>query len=134
MTMRVTVIVADDLLVSLTGKLSILGTYTGDIVVASDPMSVAQIVFLFNIEGHKNDLPRSLTLEVTLPGEQPRRLPIQAPGPDAQFLPGRTHWTIKMPFLFAPAILRQGKITTKVLHEGGEIEATGTWIVTPPNG
>lgn len=131
MTRQATVLVSDDLLVSLNGKLTIVGVYTGDILIPSEPLSLPQLVFLFVIEGTADDLPRTLTLEVCLPGGRPMQYPIAVPPTGLQIAEGRKRWILKMPFPISPAVLRSGRIEAKVIHEKGEILVRAPWVVTP---
>src|SRR5437867_2225769 len=68
MSRQATVIVSDELTSSLTGKLHILGAYTGDIIIAADPTSVGQLVFLFIMESDPDDPFKKIELRVELPG------------------------------------------------------------------
>lgn len=129
MTRQASAIVADDVLFSLNGKLTIVGMYTGDIAITADPMVLPQLVFVFLVEGPGDDLPQSLIMEVTLPGEQPKQQPIPTPPTGTRMAEGRTRWFIKMPLAISPAVLRPGKIIAKVIHESGEIPVTTSWIV-----
>jgi hypothetical protein len=132
---RATVLVADELLVSLNGKFNLLGMYAADILIPANPTTAAQLVFLFLIETDVEDPFRSLTLEVSLPGSTPNRLEV-GPLPTVSVLPGRRQWNIRWPFLIPLPVLRPGHIEAKVVHEKGELIASAPWIsiatATPP--
>jgi hypothetical protein len=132
MTRQATVLVCDDLLISLNGKLTVVGMYTGDILVPSEsPLSLPQLVFLFVIEGTTDSPLRSLTLEVRLPGDDPKQNLIPIPVTGIQVDRGRKRWILNMPFPISPALLRPGRIEARVIHEEGEISVRAPWIVTP---
>ncbi len=126
-TRTASVIVCDEMLVSLTGKLTIAGLYTGDIGIASDPGTTQQLVFLFVVEGPIEDPVRTLEVEVTLPGEKAIRMPVAVTIPD-QVPPGRRNWTIRWPVLMIQPTLRPGRISAKVIHDKGEIEVATPWV------
>jgi hypothetical protein len=123
------VLACDDLLVSLNGKLAISGLYTGDILIPSQPFLLAQLIFLFVIEGTVDDLPKLLTLEIQLPGQPSIQNRIDLPPGGIQPESERARWTLKMPLRIAPALLSEGRIEAKVIHENGEISARAPWIV-----
>jgi hypothetical protein len=122
-------LVADDLRIALTGKLDLHGIYTGDIVIPSEKLVANQLVFLWMLETDAKDPFQSLTFEITLPQAEPNRfsLSVLVPTPIPE---GRTRWYMKQPQLIQPAILRPGRIKAKVIHEKGEIQLWGPWIVS----
>jgi hypothetical protein len=124
------VLVSDDLLISFSGKITVIGVYTGDIIIFSDPSTTLQLMFLFIIECPLTDPFRSITLEVSLPGDtEPRRMLVPVMPPPVSPPPGRTRWTLRLPFALTNINLRAGQIRTKVLHEKGEIDLGGPWVV-----
>jgi hypothetical protein len=125
---QATVLVCDELLISLTGKFTLLGNYTGDISIPTAPATVPQLVFYFIIESDINDVYRSLTLQVALPESFPivQLVPII---PQMLTQPNRSRWTMRWPFLVSQPILNPGRIEAKVIHEKGEIIAGTPWIV-----
>jgi hypothetical protein len=127
------VLVCDDLWVSLNNKFSAHGIYVGDISIPTNPSSVNQLVFLFTLETDITDPFRSLVLQVLFPDAEPNQttVPISPPpllSADAR----RRRWTIKWPFLIQQPILRPGAISVKVIHEKGELTAFAPWIVVLP--
>lgn len=123
-----TLLVCDDLLYSLTGKINLFGIYTGDIGVPLQMQATGQLVFLFLLEGDLSERPGRVTLEVSLPGESsPNRLDV---GPLAvpAAAPGRTRWNLRLPFLVAQPVLRPGRIEAKIIHGKDEISVRGPWI------
>jgi len=137
MSRQASVIICDDLLVSLSGRFNVTGIFTGDIGIPSSPSFAAQFVFLFTIETDIDDQYQSLAVEVTFPGQQqPLRMdiPIGTPIPP---MPGRTRWTLRWPMLIQQIMLIPGRIEAKVIHEKGEILTNGAWIsliqpIAPP--
>jgi hypothetical protein len=125
---QVSVVVADDMTISVVGKFNLIGAYTADIIIPTDPSFVAQLVFLFSIEGIDDTPSSQIRLEVTLPTQHPAHFDVPA-APINQMPPGRNYWVIRQPFVFQNAILRPGQIKAKVMHDQGEIELTSLpWI------
>jgi hypothetical protein len=126
-------LVCDDVLIALNGKFTIIGMYTGDIIIVSEQATVGQLVVLFQIETPVEKPFRKLELQVSLPGEDtPRRLDITQSLTGSQLFvpPTRARMLFRWPFLLAPVVLKPGAIEVKVLHEDGEIDAGKQWIVT----
>jgi hypothetical protein len=128
---KASVLVADEVLFSLTGKANLLGIYTTDIGVVA-PSAANQLVFFFTIETGIDEPFRSLLLEVKLPESEPVRLPVTltATIPTA----GKTTTIYRWPLLVQAPTLRPGPIEVKVIHERGEISVAAPWIVmtSPP--
>jgi hypothetical protein len=125
---QASVFACDDLLVSLTGKFTALGIYTGDIVIPNE-ITANQIVFVFQIEFDIDDPMSSVVLEVKFPGEEnPRQMAVPV-GPLTP-VEGRSRWIIRWPFAVQMAHLRPGRIYTKVIHDKGQIDTTGYWVVS----
>ena len=95
---QTSVIVADDMTVSLLGKINLSGVYTADIVIPADPLFIPQLVFLFSMESEIADPFKKLHLQVILPGQQTRHLDVQM-APATQMSTGRKYWLIRQPFL-----------------------------------
>jgi hypothetical protein len=125
---QATVLICDEILISLTGKFTLLGNYTGDISIPTAPTVVPQLVFYFVIESDITDVYRSLSLQVTLPETSPtvQLIPV-IPHIPAQ--PGRSRWTMRWPLLIPQPSLSPGPIEAKVIHENGELIAGAPWIV-----
>jgi hypothetical protein len=124
---RATVLVCDDVLVSLAGKLTARGIYTADLAVASDETLLTQLVFLFHLECDLDDPFKSIVLEVQFPGEAtPRQLPVKFAIPHIE---GRKRWVLRYPFLLQLIKVRPGRISTKVIHDKGEIDTGGIWVI-----
>lgn len=125
------ILVSDDLLFSLSGKITALGIYTGDIAIQTTPAVVPQLAALFVIECDVADPFQSLTLQVSIPGEPlPRSQPwaVLRPPPPS----GRTRMIYRVPFLLPNLSLTPGQIKARVIHEKGTIEVGGPWIVPVP--
>jgi len=125
---QASVLVCDDLLVALNGKFTMLGMYTADIVIPTDPSISGQLVFLFVVETDIKDPFRSVTLQVALPESAPTRfqIPIMPP---LDVHPDRERLIVRWPLVVSPAILKPGKIEAKVIHETGEINAAAPWVL-----
>jgi hypothetical protein len=126
MARQASVLVCDDLLVSMLGKFTTIGIYTADITIPSEPIVANQLVFLFIVETDVDDLFERMTLEVTMPGQPSVKMdvPLAPPPP----IPGRTRWFLRWPFMIQQPVLRPGRIEAKVIHEKGEILTSGPWI------
>jgi hypothetical protein len=123
---QATVLVCDEILISLTGKFNLLGNYTGDITIQTDPTAVAQLIFYFIIETDVSDLYRSLSVQVTLPESAPitQVVPLLVIAPQ----PNRSRWTTRYPLLIRNPSLRPGRIEAKVIHDTGEMILNAPWI------
>jgi hypothetical protein len=125
-----TVVVCDEMLISLTGKMNIFGIYTGDITIASEEQKIAQLVVIFHIECDLAAPPRALSVEVRLPGEPVIQNNIPPIVPPAT--PQRTKWVFRWPILIQQPTLRAGRIETKIVHDKGIIEPVPQLIVRTP--
>jgi hypothetical protein len=132
-TRHATVLVADELYYNLTGKAVLQGIYHGDISIWSDPNIIGQLIFFFMAETDVSEPFRSLTVEVTLPGNNPVRgtVPIQWPNPVTTD-PHRPRLNIRWPLLIPTPTLRPGRIDAKLIHESGEIIVGAPWIMLNP--
>jgi hypothetical protein len=129
--------VCDDVLVSMNGKLTLLGIYGTAIVIPSDPTTVGQLFVLFQIGSPITKPFKQLRLQISLPGEQsPRTLdvPLQSivstTGPFYSAPPGQSKLTVRFAFSLAQVVLKPGAMEMKVIHEEGEIYAGKQLIVT----
>jgi hypothetical protein len=124
-------LVCDDLLYSLAGKLTLLGVYTGDISIPAPTWTVGQLVFLFLMNGDLTERPtQPLDLEVTLPGSAPQTMVFPtsfAPSPAS----GRTKWFLRTPFLLQNVILRPGRIAANVKHGDFVMNPGSPWVTGP---
>ena len=123
---QASVLVSDDILISLQGKFTVIGVYTADISIPEDGTTAPQLAFLFVVECGVDDRIESLTLEVKLPGNAPEQQVI--PIVKSSVLPGRTKLLYKLPFLIIQPVLHPGRIEAKIIHEKGEIPVAGPWI------
>jgi hypothetical protein len=133
-TWTATLLVCDDLLYSLMGKVNLIGIYTSDIAINGPGQVAGQLVFFFVMEGDISERPTHVSLEITLPGTPPRRLDFPAFPTDIQQQPGRTRWYLRLPFLLPQVVLHPGRIEGKIIYAGNEIALRGPWItVVSPN-
>lgn len=122
-------LVADDLWWSITGKVNLIGVYTGDIGIPLDGQLAAQLVFFFLLEGELGDQPtKPFTLEIALPGDQPRTLPVAVPTFGNTSATERTKWFVRTPFLVQQLRLRPGRIVARIIYEGKELRVGAPWI------
>lgn len=131
MGVRASIIVCDDILISLQGKVTIVGMYTSDLTIFSESVVASQVAFLTMIEADLEDLPDSMHVEITFPGEKPQVIAVQSPG-TIQVGPNRSKIVIKVPAQAIQITLRPGKIEAKVVYPGGETVVAAPWIVQLP--
>ena len=109
MSRQASVMTADEALLSVSGKLNVIGIYTTDIHITTDPTIANQLVFVFQIETEPNDLFQQITLRVELPGGDSRQqmLTLQT---FRDGLADKIRWSLKFPLLFQNPILKPGPI------------------------
>jgi hypothetical protein len=125
------VLVADDVTHSISGKLNLSGVYPTDIVIPFEPWTANQLVFVFIIETDPTDPYQSLTVHVELPGGDSRHMVL----PLKNFAPGeadKRRWSLKYPLLFSNPILQAGPIFANVIHESGILFTGAPVIVLRP--
>ena len=127
---QASVLIADDMVMSLLGKINLSGIYTSDIVIPIDPFGVPQLVFLFSLETDVSDPFQHIQLQVIFPTQQPVEMSVSPPAIPPSSLPEqRTRLLMRQPFLIQQPLLRPGRIQAKVLHDKGEIDiASLPWI------
>jgi len=132
MNRQASLIVADEAMISISGKLNIVGIYTTDINIPTDPMVVAQLVFLFIVETDADEPYKKLDLRIDLPSGDFRQLPINLSAlRDGEA--DKVRWSLKFPLLFQNAILKPGPIVATVIHEEGVIIPGAPFIVLRPH-
>jgi hypothetical protein len=131
---QATAIVCDDLLVSMNGKMTLLGVYTSDMGIPAEGHRLNQLIFLFIVEGDLSDPLKSLKVQVKLPSgsSAEAELPILE-NVIARQGDDRTRWIAKVPLALQAPIMSAGKIEARVIHDQGQIDVVLPWIVlTPP--
>lgn len=123
-------LVADEIYYNLHGKAILQGIYHSDLTLNGPTAVVPQLIFFFMGESEMADPFRSVTVEVTLPGNEPIRqqVPVVFPMPP---LPGRSRVFVRWPLLIGAPTLRPGRIDAKLIHDKGEIIVGAPWIVQP---
>jgi hypothetical protein len=115
------------------GKVNLLGIYSGDIGIPQAGQVAGQLVFHFVVHCDLAERPDRLTLEVTLPGNEPKSFPVSvAPSAVAS---DRKRWAIQVPFPILLPRLQPGRIDGRVLFDGAHpVSIRGPWITlnTPP--
>jgi hypothetical protein len=127
---RAFVLVCDDALFSLSGKVTLAGVYPGDITISGDELTVAQLIFFFTIETPKEDVFSNIKLRVTLPSLAPVTMEIPMPALPTNIDARRTKYVLKLPFLIQQPQLKPGRIETVVILDDDEIDAGGIWITS----
>jgi hypothetical protein len=121
-----TFFICDDVLVSMTGKLTILGMYGNELIIPSEQFTLNQLVIMFQMEARINNPFKKIALKVSLPGEDRPRI-IEVPQPLPTTPPfgyiANEKVKLKWPVLLSNIVLRPGAIELKVIHEEGEIDA-----------
>jgi hypothetical protein len=128
------VIVCDDILIGLTGKVHLQGVYPSDITIPGDVLSINQLVFYFTAETPKDKPFKKLVLKVTPPGAGPTQIEIPLSSVSQVSNPERPKMILRAPLLMQQVLLRPGKIEAKVITESEELDAGGIWIssTSPP--
>jgi len=124
------VIVCDEILFSLTGKGFLQGVYTSDITIPSTELIVAQLVFFFSVETAKENPFKKIILKVTPPKTPATELEVPLATIPQIFNPNRPKMIVRVPMIIQQVVLRPGKIETKVITEGDELDAGGIWITS----
>jgi hypothetical protein len=138
---QASVLMADDMAVSVVQKITLTGIYTKDIIIPIEPYMAEQFVFLFSLETDVSNPFQQIQLQITFPKQEP--VAINVPPPSVSDLPeGHNRLVVRQPFLIQRSLLCPGQILAKVTHENGEIEIRSLpWISlqqqpvqsTPPN-
>jgi hypothetical protein len=130
---RASVMVCDEILFGLTGKVYLQGVYTADITIPGGELHVNQLIFYFTAETSKEKPFKKITLKVVAP-EMP---PAQFELPTVEVLPqiandARPKMIMRAPLLMQQLVLKPGKIETTVITESEELDAGGIWVVSVP--
>jgi hypothetical protein len=130
--MQATMLVCDDTRLEITGKGILIGLYVTDMAIPVPSFQTAQLQFFLIFECTLDERPKSLTFEVTLPNQKPVTwfIPIVQ---DIKFPEGRDRLVLRQPFQLLNPVLEPGRINARIIHEGGEIELRGPWIVLVEN-
>jgi len=131
MARQASLIVADEIYYNLYGKAILQGVYHGDLTIPTDPSISLQLIYYFMAETDIAEPFRTLIAEVTLPGNQSIRNPVNLIPPEAlsNLRGDRSRAYYKHPLLVPGPVLRPGKIEAKLIHESGEIVVGAPWIV-----
>jgi hypothetical protein len=129
MARQASLLVADEIFFNLQGKAILHGIYTGDLVIATVPAALAQLIFFFNAETDLSTPFKSLAVQVTLPESQTVTHVIPIEPHASQLLTERTTLFIRYPMFLPNPILRPGRIVAKLVHDRGEISVSAPWIV-----
>jgi len=123
------VLVCDDILFGMNGKVVLQGVYAADINIPGREILVPQLVFYFSVQTPKTNRFKRVTLKVTPPGGTNTLvdLPISET-PPAAINAERPLMIIRAPVLVQYIMLRPGKIETTVITENEEIDAGGVWV------
>jgi hypothetical protein len=126
---RASIIVSDDFFFAIGGKVTLSGVYIQDLVIPFAGTPINQLVFFFTIQSPKERPFKSISLKILFPGLEPKITPIpvfpRVPSSD----PKRTKILITQPILIQQVVLNPGRVQATVIHEDGEIDAGGIWIV-----
>jgi hypothetical protein len=123
--------VCDEALFSLSGKITISGMYTQDILIAGNEQQISQLVFFFTIETPISQPFDFIKLRATLPASEPVEVAPAITMPQTLSAdPRRRQIIFRLPMLIPMPVLRPGRMVASVIHEGGEMEAGGFWIVS----
>src|ERR1700689_5407102 len=111
---KAAVLVCDDVVYSVTNKLSVGGIYNTDILIPAENTPVTHLVFFFLVECDLTEMPHTLLVEITFPGAQPNRT-ITPIVPVTLLPPDRTKWLMRYPVVVAAPVLRTGHVEIKIV-------------------
>lgn len=131
MSISATLLVCDDLRIEMGGKVFIIGMYTGNISIAAPEVPVWQLIFLFSVDMPLDELPNTVTFEVTLPGSDVDRHSFTIPEFAAS--PEHTRYYLRQMMRVQNKPLRPGRIEAKVLCDEREVRVSTPWIVVAPH-
>jgi len=131
MARQANLIVADEIYYNLHGKAILQGIYHSDLTIQVNPSFSPQLIFYFMAETDIASPFRTLTAEVTLPGNPPVRNSVNLVPPEAfaNVDRSRSRAYYRHPLLVQAPLLRPGRIEAKLIHESGEIAVGAPWIV-----
>jgi hypothetical protein len=127
---RASVIVCDEILFALTGKVFLQGVYSSDITIPGQEISLPQLVFYFTAETSKENPFKKMTLRVVPPDTPPAQLEIPIETIPQAINPDRPKMILRAPIVLQQILLKPGKIETTVITEGEELDAGGIWIMS----
>lgn len=123
-------LVCDDLQISINGKWTAYGIYVGDIVIPSDEQLTPQIVFVFTAETSIESPWKSLAFQVLFPGDDvPQKMEVPQDVFPKTLAGERKKIILRSPFLIQNQKLRTGQIRASILDENGELILQAPWIV-----
>jgi hypothetical protein len=126
------VLVCDEILFALNGKVFLQGVYASDITIPGDELTLGQLVFYFTVETPKKNPFKKVTLRVEPPNMPPAQFEIPIETIPQVSNPTRPKMMLRAPVLLQQIVLRPGKIETKVITESEELDAGGIWITSVP--
>lgn len=129
---RASVIVCDDILFGLTGKVFLQGVYTTDITIPGGEISLPQLAFYFTAETSKKNPFKKMVLRVIPPGMPPTHFEVPIEAVQQTVNPDRPKTIVRAPLLMQQILLKPGKIETSVITEFEELDAGGVWIMSVP--
>ncbi len=124
---NVSLLVCDEIRIEITGKLIIIGLYTGDISVPVDGTFIQRLNFLFSVDGPLSSKPDEVQFKLTLPKTETNL----SVGPVGTFLnPGglRKKWLLRHSVGVVNQQLYSGKIMASVIFNGEEHIPSTPWI------
>lgn len=111
----------------ITGKLLIIGVYTGSIIIEDDSFAPAQLQFLLNVDCPREEVPQRVVFEIQLPGDTPpHRAEIDVS--PVTFEEGHTRWIMRHAVAFRNPMLLPGKIEARVFLDDKAYPAVAAWI------
>ena len=128
--MNASVIVCDDIRIEITGKLVLVGVYPGNLSIPQDNMQIPQLQFFFSADFPLDDVPKRLSFEVTLPGQETQKSEMDLAAPIAE--PHHTRWQIRHVLGIAGPVLKTGKVDIRVVADGNECPISSPWVVLAP--
>jgi hypothetical protein len=123
---RASVLICDDVLFGVTGKVFLQGVYQSDITIHGDELTINQLVFYFMVETPIDRPFQRISLSVTFPETPPAYMEI--PLTEMPTNSERPRIILRAPFVLQQIVLRPGKIEIKAITESDELNAGDFWI------
>jgi hypothetical protein len=129
MAINATVIICEDLRIENTGKVIVIGMHPGNLSIPTEgETTIAQLIFLFSIDGPLSYLPNRVRFEVEIPGvSQP--LSSEMSMETQTFEEKYTRWSARQAIGMRNITAQSGKIAARVWVDDQQLEVSSPWIV-----
>jgi hypothetical protein len=115
-----------------TGKMILIGSYTGDIIVPVEGFTIPKLAFLFTIDTPLAERPKHIDFELQFPGDdEPIAFQLEVDEP-LEVRPEHTRWYLRQIVGTQNRPLRLGRIRATVVCDGEAIDMSAPWITLAP--